>query len=412
MRKISLDYIFFISLLLACETEGNVDPVFQNYFVKYYGEDGNQEGVDMLVNVDGSMVLLGNSTPRETTTPYVVKIDPFGNVLWQRQLGGSDERAADVELDKQGNLIIVSNVGDDDDSRIRIFKIGQDGTGIDSLIIISGEKQVAKSVVQVANNNYLISGYSEADPDLNPELPSPPPDEADIIVLQVDPGMDAAETLLRQGGEHIGHSVKLFETTLNGSTNYVVCGDSDRPADNTNNTYRRTLEVIPITPNGVQVGIRRVSGPTNQIQIAATAIETPPSVVEGYLLVGTTYSGSSSSLYITQYTKNLETKRLDLTLLEGTRQEGVSVAASETGYFYVLANRILDNGKRDISLLKLAGDGQLIGTTGFGTTEGDDTGGAVRVLPDGRVALFGTMELETQRKMVLIVISPEGKFSN
>jgi len=412
MRKISLVYILFVTLLLACETEGNVDPVFQNYFVKYYGEDGNQEGVDMLVNEDGTMILLGNSTPREATSPYIIKVDPFGNVLWQRQLGGSDERAADVELDNQGNLIIVSNVGQDDESRIRIFKINQQGGGIDSLIIPSNEKQVAKAVLQVSNDNFLISGYSEADPDLNPELPNPPPDEADIIVLQVDPLMDVAEILLRQAGEHVGNAVKIFETVLGGSSKYVVCGDSDRPVDNTNNTYRRTLEVIPITPDGLQVGIRRVSGPTNQIQIAATAIETLPSVVEGYLLVGTTYSGSTSTLYITQYSSNLETKRLDMTVMEGTRLEGVSAATSETGYFFILANKILDNSKHDISLIKLEGDGSIIGETSFGSTEGDDKGGAVRMLPGGRVGLLGTMELETQKKMVLVVMSSDGKFSN
>ena len=412
MRKISLGYIFFVTLLLACETEGNVDPVFQNYFVKYYGEDGSQEGVDMLVNADGTMILLGNSTPRETTAPFVVKVDPFGNLLWQRQLGGNDERAADVELDNQGNLIVVSNVGEGDESRIRIFKIDQQGEGIDSLIIPSSRKQVAKSVLQVSNGNFLISGYSGADPDVNPVLPVPPPDEADVIVLQVDPLMDVAEILRPQGGEHVGNAVKIFETILGGSTKYVVCGDSDRPVDNTNNTYRRTLEVIPISPDGSPIGIRKVSGPTNQIQIAATAVETPASVVEGYLLVGTTYSGSTSTLYITQYSKNLETKRLDMTLMEGTRLEGVSAATSETGYFFILANKILDNSKHDISLIKLEDDGSIIGETSFGTTEGDDKGGAVRMLPGGRVGLLGTMELETQRKMVLVVMSPDGKFSN
>ena len=143
MRQISIACISLVTLLLACDTAGNVDPVFQSYFVKYYGEDGNQEGVDMLVNPDGSLILLGNSTPRENyTTAYIVKVDPLGNVLWQRELGGSNESAVDVELDNQQNLIVVSNIGLEEVSRIRIFKIGQAGNGIDSLIVPSTEKQV------------------------------------------------------------------------------------------------------------------------------------------------------------------------------------------------------------------------------------------------------------------------------
>jgi hypothetical protein len=101
-----------------------------------------------------------------------------------------------------------------------------------------------------------------------------------------------------------------------------------------------------------------------------------------------------------------------MTVMEGTRLEGVSAATSETGYFFILANKILDNSKHDISLIKLEGGGNIIGETSFGTTEGDDTGGSVSMLPGGRVGLLGTMELETQRKMVLVVMSPDGKFSN
>ena len=55
MRRISLLYILVWVIVCACDTAGNVDPVFQDFFIKYYGEDGNQEAVDMLVNADGSI---------------------------------------------------------------------------------------------------------------------------------------------------------------------------------------------------------------------------------------------------------------------------------------------------------------------------------------------------------------------
>jgi hypothetical protein len=68
----------FISALIAvcsCDTEGNVDPVYQNNFIKYYGEDGNQEGVDLLVNTDGTLILLGNSSSQTNpvTRPFIAK---------------------------------------------------------------------------------------------------------------------------------------------------------------------------------------------------------------------------------------------------------------------------------------------------------------------------------------------------
>jgi hypothetical protein len=417
MRQISYIFIVLITFLLSCDTAGNVDPVFQNYFIKYYGEDGNQEGADLLINADGSMILLGNSSSQTdpVPVPFLVKIDPLGNVLWRRQLGGLNERAVDVELDKQGNLIVLSNVGDESNSRIRLFRIDQQGNGIDSVKVEFNEKQVGRSVTQVSDNRFLVAGFSEADPNKNPiSMPIPPPDEADIIVLQIDERLKNSVVITRQGGEHIGSGVKIFETVLDDSTKYLVFGDSDRPGED--GIYKRAFEVFSINDFGSQ-GLRRVSGINTEIQITSSVIEIPASLFEGYLMVGTTYaSNNSSSIYLTRYTKTLDTRPLipiwqDNSLL-GRRLEGVSAAAAEPDAFFILANEIRENNKRDILLLKLASDGAVIGSTGFGTLEGDDMSAAVKVLGDGRVVVFGTLELETQKKMVLMVISPEGKFSN
>lgn len=404
-------------MMLSCDTANNVPPVFQNFFIKYYGEDGNQEGVDLLLNTDGSMILLGNSSSQTSTVPvpFIVKIDPNGNILWQRELGEINETAVDVELDNQGNLIIVSNIGDEANSRIRLSRIDQQGNGIDSIIIDSGEKQVAKSVTQTTQNTFLIAGYAEADPEANPDpFPIPPADEADIIVIRVDESMiDPPEILARHGGEHVGSAVKIFETILNDSTKYLVFGDSDRPLNTSTGVYKRSFEVFSINEFGTP-GISNLSGINTEIQVVSAIIETPAFLQEGYLMVGTTYalSGNASNIYITQYNKTVDNTRLDLSILLGRRLEGVSADCSVPDNIFILANETRDNNKRDIFLLKLAGDGAVIGTTQFGTLEGDDVAGSVKVLSDGRVAVFGTMELETQKKMALIITNSDGKFSN
>jgi hypothetical protein len=414
MRQISFTCIVSFLFLFACDTANNVDPVFQNYFIKYYGEDGNQEGVDLLVNTDGTMVLLGNSTMQSNIpVPFILKTDPAGNVLWKRQLGELNERAADVALDNQGNLIVVSNIGEGDASRIRLLRMNQSGNGIDSIKIDNGEKQIARSVVQVSNNNFLIAGNAAADPLRNPPtMPIPPEDESDIIVVEVDPAMTQFIVRLGQGGEHVGSAVKIFESNLDGKTTYFVFGDSDRPVVNTD-VYKRSFEVIPINIDGVQ-GESKSTGIPSEIQTLSTVVETPASLQEGYLMVGTTFkTNSSSNIYITQYDKSIGIPRLDDHISElGQRLEGVSAACSESGSFYILANEVRENNNRDIFLVKLSSDGVVVGFTSFGTLEGDDAAGAVHVLGDGRVAVFGTMALETQNKMALIILSQDGKFSD
>src|ERR1044072_8507661 len=112
MRPISLNCILLSVLFLACDTASNVEPMYEEYFTKYYGEDGEQQGVDIVLNNDGSMVLLGNSLSQEDPiSPFIVKTDAIGNVLWQREFKTDDEIAVDIEPINGGNqLAVLTNV--------------------------------------------------------------------------------------------------------------------------------------------------------------------------------------------------------------------------------------------------------------------------------------------------------------
>ena len=394
-----------------------MEPVYERLFLKYYGEDGNQEGVDLLVDVDGAMILLGNSTVSQTnptTIPFILKTDPLGNVLWQRQLGELNEKAVDIEFDNNDNLIVVSNYAEGNDSRVRVYRLSQTGTGMDSLKIDFQEKQVGKSVTVTADNRVVIAGFAAPDPDRNDDSILPSEDLADVIILEVDPPLDVARIISQTGGgEKDGSGVKVFEDV---DGNYTLFGYTDRPLTGT--TYKKSFEVIGLDIFGVPTGLRYVTGISSEVQIASSAIETVELPNVGYLMVGTSYANTlSSNIYITRYPKELKPgdqfdDRNAIAILLNRRLEGVSAAAAAPDSYYVLANEIRENNKRDISLIKLTTDGAFVGSITFGTLEGDDTSGAVRVLPDGRVAVFGTMELETQKKMVLITLNPQGKFSN
>lgn len=409
MQRTSIVYIISLIFMLSCDTASSVDELFRGYFVKYYGEDGNQDGVDLLVNPDGTMILLGNSSLQTNAEPipFMVKIDPEGKVLWQRQLGERNERAVDVEPDNDGNLIVVSNLGDEESSKIRIFRIDQEGHGIDSATIGVLDKQVAMAVTILSDNSTLITGYTSPVPGRNLQLVTPPPDEADILIVRLDASWNPTPYFF--AGEHVGRAVKAFEVN---PKKYYIFGDSDRPLDKNNPVYKRSFEVMS-TDDFFGNFASVLSGLQNEKQIVSSIVETPAWLQEGYLMVGTSYSPTSSDIYITQYNNGLGTKRLDFSLLLGKTLEGISVAIGEPDNIFILGNEILENtNKKNIFLVRLAGDGAVIGTSSFGTVEGDDSAGAVRVLEDGRVAVLGTMELETQKKIVLMIMNPDGKFSN
>ena len=63
---IRLTKYYFLHLLVilvfsGCDTEGNSDPRFEDYFIKYFGGDGNQTGLELAEYNEG-FVLIGNNT--------------------------------------------------------------------------------------------------------------------------------------------------------------------------------------------------------------------------------------------------------------------------------------------------------------------------------------------------------------
>ncbi len=422
MRIISLLLISAVVVVCSCDTEGNVDPVYQTYFIKYYGEDGNQEGVDLLVNSDGSLIILGNSSSQTNpvTIPFIAKVNQFGSVQWQRQLGGPqlggvNEKAVDVEFDNIGNLIILSNYAEGDNARVKVYRLSPEGVGLDSIIVDFQEWQVGKSVTVTTDGRILISGNRKPDPDQNPELPGP--DLADVTILEVDPTFQR-DSIVAQfgGGEMNGAGVKVFERT----GGYTLLGYTDKPRKN-GAEFKLSFEAISLNPFIIGPGQRVVKGPVAETQTASSAIETFSMPQGGYLLVGTSYVNTlSSNIYLVHFYNPIDrilsggeaTVQFNNVYPLNRRLEGISVAASEPDDIYVLANETKENNKRDIFLLVLSGSGDIKGSNTFGALEGDDTAGAVRVMPDGRIAVFGTMELETQKKMVLIMLNQDGRFSN
>ena len=422
MRITSLLLIASVIAVCSCDTEGNVDPVYQTYFIKYYGEDGNQEGVDLLVNADGSLILLGNSSSQTNpvTIPFIAKVDLFGSVLWQRQIGGSqlggaNEKAVDVEFDNSGNLIVLSNYAEGDNARVKVYRLSPDGVGLDSITVDFQEWQVGKSVTVTTDGRILIAGNRRPDPSKNYGLPGP--DIADATILEVDPTFQRDSIVaLFGGGEMNGSGVKVFER----AGGYTLLGYTDKPRRK-GAEFKLSFEAISLDPFTLSPGQRVVNGPLTETQSASSAIETFAMPEGGYLLVGTSYLNPlSSNIYLVHFYNPIgrilsdgePTVQFNNVYPLNRRLEGISVAAAEPDDIYVLANETKENNKRDIFLLMLTGGGDIRKSATFGALEGDDTAGAVRIMPDGRIAVFGTMELETQKKMALIMLSPNGSFSN
>ena len=52
--------LLFFVFLISCDSGNRLDPTAKSYFVKFYGEDGDHEGIDFVAGSDGSFFLVGN----------------------------------------------------------------------------------------------------------------------------------------------------------------------------------------------------------------------------------------------------------------------------------------------------------------------------------------------------------------
>src|SRR3982750_4867162 len=117
-------------LFLACDNKNSIEPPGKKYFVKYYGGDGDQTAVDIIVNSDGSILMLGNSTSGRSgeNKIYLIKVDAMGDLIWQKKLGSSGDKAKDIQKTDDGNYVILSDHPvSETNTDIKLTRINSDG---------------------------------------------------------------------------------------------------------------------------------------------------------------------------------------------------------------------------------------------------------------------------------------------
>lgn len=138
MNKLLLVLVFFA--FLGCDTSNNIKPLGEDYFIKYYGSIGDQEGVSVKAASDGGFIIGGNSvTEFGGQSDYLlIKVDAFGNQEWARTYNYNitleDDFITDV-LVEGNNYIIAGTSFINGISKMVLLQIDQDGDLIGQLTI-------------------------------------------------------------------------------------------------------------------------------------------------------------------------------------------------------------------------------------------------------------------------------------
>ncbi|HCR54560.1 MAG TPA: hypothetical protein DIW27_09100 [Cytophagales bacterium] len=410
---------------IGCDTASTIDPPDESFFLKFYGEEGNQKGVDAVLNADGTITLYGSTEARDVTGKkvkqlYLVNIQQNGQLVWQRIIDtGKNTTAKDIELTTDGRLVIVGDVENTPTERdIIIMTLSLDGSEISRALIAydtvgQPTDETANSVTQT-NDGFIVVG-STSNLELKP-IKGTTNDIRDALHVRFNDDLTIYPSTWRRahGPGDFDAGVQIIQisptqfyffsytNTQTGDFNYSILGLG---VDGETNSPDSFLPGIP-----------------GSNEILSSVIISPVQSGEGYVLTGITNTTSSTAtdLFIVKLRKSLtfgatdyqfqKSFSVNLGTLKNVRTSAFALASSG---FLILTNEN-STGVQKFYLTKITNDGTLAWASPiiYGG-EKDSSIGSVLELPDGSIGMVGTFSVgeDGETKMVFIKVNKEGKFS-
>ena len=432
---------FFLPLLAVlvsvtgCDTERNTEDPDISYFMKYYGGDGNQYGVDMVVLDDGSFLLLGNFEEATFNTDlYLLRVNAEGDLIWDLRIGEEEEviwKAKDIEPTPAGDFVVLAeyqvDVGEQTD--LVVFRVSADG----AVLKTSGPfgtiaNDYARSITPVDDGSFIVSGTTELTGDYgNPSVPNP--DVGDFFNFRLDadlnlwPETDWGPSISGFGGRQ-DVAVKAIPFLYNppGSpdgpkTYFYVFGHSKSVLFD---SERMGLFYFLRADHGGESANFYPGRHPADTQINFV-LQAAPQFGGGFVVVGTTQDNfGNSSIFAARLASSLTFQDFNRdvpsfygSLLLGRNTRGVAAANSVAGEpgFLIVGDELRGTGASNIWLSKIDQSGAVMWSTTIGSQAENDMAAAVHELPDGRIVIFGTMGLANKHaKMALIKVNRRGRF--
>jgi hypothetical protein len=426
----------------GCDTPGDFDQPDVDYFVKYYGTSlGNQTGVDMVANADGTITIVGTSETGTTSRTYFLKVDAVGNVLVEKYLSGPSDHVKDIEPYGSTEYLIVSEYTEQSTGSIdiKLLKVSSDGAKLDSVMVGTvyddpldvpdeGPQQLNdypnNITVVESTGKIIVSGSSDNIEDNS----SPNPDLGDFLVLafEANPNLTQVAWNFRPSDFGVFDDRDVMATSVeakfqNGpNTIDILCGIGFSSSKLSSNGDQQLYYIGMGKTDGnyIRVGTEaNIPAGTDVEIIDAFRVQ---SINGGYFFVGNARSpAGKTELFFGKLREALsfepeqDLQFLDKFLPEGaTNFVGISSCKSNVGpEGYLIAGvDTKTTGSTDIWALKIDLSGQLVWASSFGSDQGDDAASKIIEMPDGKIIVLGTTELgDNQRKLSLIKINSSGQ---
>ncbi len=410
--------------LQSCDSTSSIDPPDDSFFVKFYGGEGNQEGIDAVINPDGTVTLFGTTdSPDMGKQLYLVNVEPNGRIIWENSLGGpANELAKDIELTSDGRLVIVADVENTPDERdILIMTLTLDGNVINQTVTgfsnVAGNTDEAAISVTQTNDGFLVSGSTNK-LDLKPTATTSN-DTRDALHLRYFDNLTIFPDTWRQahGPGDFDEGIKVIQlpaSQITDVTQFYFFGYSNNQSADFN-PY-----IIGLGQDGETTNVYNfLPGNPGTDELISSVIISPAISGEGFLLAGISRGSTTSDIFIAKLRRTLSFTAIDFQFQKNIGDLGLLInnktslfASSNTGFF-ILSNERLA-GVQNFFLTKIGNDGNIIWNDRivFGG-EQDDHIGSVLEFPDGSIGITGTFAIgeDGETKMTFIKVNRDGKFA-
>lgn len=442
MRRAFLPYVFIL-IALGCDTPGSLEPDEKDYFLKFYGIEGNQTGVDFVVNPDGTYVLVGSSRIALDSSQqiYVVKADPKGKVIWQKTFGDKtlDEEAKDIELLSDGNLIVAGNTeriknGDRD---VYLILLTQDGSVIKETrqglkIGANDADEDVASVTEISAGITNPAGFIVAGSTTGSKSTTVGTDTRDAMHMRFTTQLarvtGAWSDIPTFGGFGFEGEDAVIKVIQYGPNDYFMFGYSNVRSGGTTTVVDFDFWVYGRTDDGGSFGTSKFIGEIG-INEKLTSVSISPIVSgagAGYVLSGSSSAQnsptSSPDVYLARLSRpdaagiipGLESPAKQLNLDLGIPSQ-LKAYSFVTNFGYLLTTNISGGTTSGISLWKLNSLFKVLNPNKIEFSgAGNDFAGPVFQQADGKIVTIGTMTLggvDGQKKMVFMKLNSEGRLA-
>lgn len=253
------------------------DPQDNIQWQKTYGGSNDDRGNAIIQTLDGGFAILGYSFSSDSDVStnsglqdyWLVKLDPNGNISWQKSFGyqGADSGISFIQTNDQGYLVtgildVTASGGQGNTSRNLARHAGGDYWALK--LSINGDIEWSRyfggnftdtpqDVAQTNNGDFIIAGSSDSnDTDISSNIGA-----YDYWVIRVG---STGDLIWEKsfGGDQIDEARAILAAD---DGNFIIAGDTRSSSnDVTDNNGGADLWLIKISPDGALIWERNVGG--------------------------------------------------------------------------------------------------------------------------------------------------------